>query len=163
MPTILGIDPGAYGALVLLHDDDSLDVIDTPTIKVQVGAKLRSRIDCYALAQALALRKRPALAVIEALHSRPQQSAQSQFALGHAVGIVEMAIASLQTPTHFVLPQVWQKAMGVSSDPTGNTKGSSRARAAALFPNQAHLFSRVKDDGRADAALMALYGREFAG
>jgi crossover junction endodeoxyribonuclease RuvC len=162
LTSIIGIDPGAHGAIVILHEDDTLDVIDTPTLKIQVAKKLRTRIDCYALAQALSLRKRPALAVIEALHSRPQQSAQSQFALGHAVGIVEMAVAGLGVPTHFVPPQVWQKAMGVSSDLSGNTKGSSRARAAALFPNQAHLFSRVKDDGRADAALMALYGREFA-
>jgi len=52
--------------------------------------------------------------------------------------------------------------MGVRADLSGDTKGSSRQRAQALFPRQAILFSRVKDDGRADAALMALYGREFA-
>jgi hypothetical protein len=27
-----------------------------------------------------------------------------------------------------------------------------------LFPREAHLFSRVKDDGRADAVLIGLWG-----
>jgi crossover junction endodeoxyribonuclease RuvC len=161
VPSILACDPGAHGAFVLLHDDNSLTIIDTPTIKVPVGKKFRSRIDTYQLTAQLQKLPPIQLAVMEQLHSRPQQSAQSQYSLGHAVGVAEMAIASLHVPTHFVLPQVWQKAMGVRADISGDTKGSSRARAQALFPRQAQLFSRVKDDGRADAALMALYGREF--
>jgi crossover junction endodeoxyribonuclease RuvC len=37
-------------------------------------------------------------------------------------------------------------------------KDGSRARAMELFPEQTALFKRVKDDGRSDAALIALWG-----
>jgi hypothetical protein len=37
-------------------------------------------------------------------------------------------------------------------------KTASRERAQLLLPNYADLFARVKDDGRAEAALLALWG-----
>lgn len=37
-------------------------------------------------------------------------------------------------------------------------KNQARARAMALFPAAAKLFARVKDDGRADASLIAFHG-----
>jgi hypothetical protein len=42
--------------------------------------------------------------------------------------------------------------MGVSRD-----KGAHRAAAQNLFPQQASAFARVKDDGRADAALLVAW------
>jgi hypothetical protein len=42
--------------------------------------------------------------------------------------------------------------MGVSRD-----KGQHRAAAQNLFPQQAAAFARVKDDGRADAALLVAW------
>jgi crossover junction endodeoxyribonuclease RuvC len=53
-------------------------------------------------------------------------------------------------PVTFVRPQVWTKALGVGSD-----KGAHREAACRLFPTDAEQFARVKDDGRADAALLA--------
>jgi crossover junction endodeoxyribonuclease RuvC len=37
-------------------------------------------------------------------------------------------------------------------------KDASRARAMELFPDHLALFKRVKDDGRSDASLIALWG-----
>jgi crossover junction endodeoxyribonuclease RuvC len=62
-------------------------------------------------------------------------------------------LAALQIPTTIVTPQAWQKACSVRGG-----KDGSRLRAAELFPNYANLFARKRDDGRADAALMAYYG-----
>ena len=36
-------------------------------------------------------------------------------------------------------------------------KDASRMRAMELFPSKAELFKRAKDDGRADAALIAYW------
>jgi crossover junction endodeoxyribonuclease RuvC len=36
-------------------------------------------------------------------------------------------------------------------------KGESRRRATQLFPDYADQWTRVKDDGRAEAALLAFY------
>ena len=56
-------------------------------------------------------------------------------------------------PITIITPQRWQKAMEVRGG-----KDGSRERAMQLFPMQSDLFKRKKDDGRADAALIALYG-----
>jgi crossover junction endodeoxyribonuclease RuvC len=76
------------------------------------------------------------------------------FAFGRAAGLLEGALAGLGIPVTLVTPQEWQKGMRVIGG-----KDGARARAAELWPGQAGLFARVKDDGRADAALMASYGQ----
>jgi hypothetical protein len=50
-------------------------------------------------------------------------------------------------------PAVWTKDMKVGSD-----KSLHRQRATERFPTHAASFARVKDDGRADAALLADWG-----
>ncbi len=37
-------------------------------------------------------------------------------------------------------------------------KDASRAMACRLFPRHSALFARKKDDGRSEAALLAMYG-----
>jgi crossover junction endodeoxyribonuclease RuvC len=48
---------------------------------------------------------------------------------------------------------VWKRALGVKGD-----KDVSRQRASALLPRHSGLWLRKKDDGRAEAALIAYYG-----
>jgi len=59
----------------------------------------------------------------------------------------------LHIPIVYITPQGWQKAVGMRGG-----KDGGRARAAEIFPAYAATFARVKDDGRADAALMAWWG-----
>ena len=61
-------------------------------------------------------------------------------------------------PYELVRPAAWKKIMGVSAD-----KGEARVMAQKLFPQIAQQFSRVKDDGRAEAALIAEFARRKAG
>jgi crossover junction endodeoxyribonuclease RuvC len=167
--TSAGVDPGLSGAIAILDHTDALHIIDMPTVKVTVSKKLRRQIDVYSLIEALRkIPSVPEIVVVEELHSRPMQSAQSQFSLGGSFYIAQMIGPVLSIPTHLVPPQTWQRAMGVYSDATGNTKPASIRRAQALFPKQAHLFTPVLRKlsadvagGRADAALMAFYGRAF--
>lgn len=67
--------------------------------------------------------------------------------------MVEGVVSALRLPMQYVTPQRWQKDLNVRGGKDGN-----RQRAAELFPAYAHLFERKKDDGRADAALMAYWG-----
>jgi crossover junction endodeoxyribonuclease RuvC len=67
--------------------------------------------------------------------------------------MVEGVVSALRMPMQYVTPQRWQKDLNVRDG-----KDGSRQRAAELFPAYAHLFARKKDDGRADAALMAYWG-----
>ena len=59
---------------------------------------------------------------------------------------------ALQRPTTYLRPQEWQKAIG---RPAGAGKDWSLTRVRQLFPDST-LFDRQKDDGRAEAALIAL-------
>jgi crossover junction endodeoxyribonuclease RuvC len=52
-----------------------------------------------------------------------------------------------------VAPAIWKKHFGLSTD-----KDASRALAGQTFPDQADLWKLKKQDGRAEAALIALYG-----
>jgi crossover junction endodeoxyribonuclease RuvC len=59
-----------------------------------------------------------------------------------------------------VVPQVWKKAYGI---PGGReNKDMARQKASMLFPKYAHLWARKKDDGRAEAVLLAHYGLKLS-
>jgi crossover junction endodeoxyribonuclease RuvC len=74
------------------------------------------------------------------------------FNFGRSAGIIEGVVAALEMPNTYVTPQTWTKAVGRAAG-----KDASRMRAMELFPSQADLFKRAKDDGRADAALIAYW------
>lgn len=167
-PLILGIDPGLEGALAFWAPEaDLLEVFDMPVYKITRAGKLRNEIDVYQLGRIV--RERAAgirLAVLEKVGAMPvfrkgphgveragAQGAQSAFVFGGAWGMARMAIAAHNIPIVEPTPAVWKGAMSVTSD-----KASSRKAASALAPDHAHHWARVKDDGRAEAYLLARYG-----
>ena len=66
-----------------------------------------------------------------------------------------MAVTGHGYEVHYVTPAVLKKHFKLSRD-----KGVSRSRASQRSPEAADRFTRVKDEGRAEAALIALYGAE---
>jgi crossover junction endodeoxyribonuclease RuvC len=56
-------------------------------------------------------------------------------------------------PTSLVTPQEWKRYFRLGPD-----KAEARLIAARLIPASAGSFARVRDDGRAEAALLALFG-----
>jgi crossover junction endodeoxyribonuclease RuvC len=96
---------------------------------------------------------KPEEAYIEKVFAMAGQGVTSVFSFGRSLGAIEGVIAARSIKTTLVTPQVWQKAMGVSGG-----KDGARARAMEVFPWNVDLFKRVKDDGRADAALIACWG-----
>ena len=97
--------------------------------------------------------RKPDIAIVEVVGAMPGQGVSSMFQFGRGVGMLEGCLAALEIPVTYISPQGWQKAVGARAGKDGN-----RQRAAEIFPAYAHMFSRVKDDGRADAALMAWWG-----
>ena len=85
----------------------------------------------------------------------PGQGVTSMFNFGDRFGFVKALAYSAGVPVTFVRPQEWKKGVGI---PAKADKGVSRLRASQLFPNDADKWSRVKDDGVAEAALIAYYG-----
>lgn len=150
---ILGIDPGASGALAWIDDRGMLLAVeDMPAMEIKVGTKLRKRVSAPMLA-ALIRETMPAAAFVERVGAMPGQGTASMFAFGFSCGLIDGVLSGLNIPVTFVTPALWKKRLGLSAD-----KGNARMRAAQLFPEMAAKFSRVKDDGRAEAALIAAYG-----
>ena len=153
MSRILGIDPGASGALCLLDTElNWLFVHDMPVVEVKRGSRNVRQVQ-PALLVSLIEQLSPSSAIVERVSAMPGQGVSSMFAFGRAAGVVEGALAGLGVPYTDVPPATWIKAMGVRGG-----KDGARNRAMELWPKQAELFKRVKDDGRADAALIAAYG-----
>ena len=150
---IVGIDPGAKGALAFFDPvAGTLDIVDMPTVEVKRGAKSKVEISPQMLAALIGARY-PSAAVLEKVGAMPGQGTASMFQFGRGVGMIEGVLSALHIPIIYITPQGWQKAVGMRGG-----KDGGRARAAEIFPAYAATFSRVKDDGRADAALMAWWG-----
>ena len=146
---IVGCDPGKSGALARLdHAGRLVDVADMPVVGTIISAHLLDEIvhnwiDPLADAPY-------GTAVIEDVHARPGQGVSSMFSFGRSLGVAEGVLAGNGLSLRYVSPAKWKKALGLSSD-----KGASRRRAIELWPEHAKAFERVKDDGRAEAALLA--------
>lgn len=150
---ILAIDPGASGALCFFNTREGmLDVLDMPTVEVKRGNKEKREISPAMLAMLIEMHQVD-LVILERVGAMPGQGVSSTYQFGRGVGMVEGVVSALRLPLQYVTPQRWQRDLNVRDGKDGN-----RQRAAELFPAYAHLFARKKDDGRADAALMAYWG-----
>lgn len=148
MTIIMGIDPGISGAVAFYFPmvPSRIAVDDVPV----AGGE----INVHELARLIRIH-RPTLAVIERVGAMPGQGVVSMFNFGRSYGDVRGTIGALDIPLHFVTPQKWKKHFGLSSD-----KDECRMRAIRMFPTAAESFKLKKHDGRAEAALIALYGAE---
>lgn len=148
MNCIMGIDPGISGAIAFYFPDapGRIAVDDVPVAGGEISAPhLASMVRRYS----------PTMAVIEKVSAMPGQGVVSMFNFGRSYGDVRGVIGALNIPLYYVTPGVWKKYFGLSSD-----KDLSRKLAIQRFPTVAEHFARKKDDGRAEAALIALYGAE---
>lgn len=158
MNAVVAVDPGLHGALAY-YDGTQLEVADIPT---ELRGK-KSAVDLWSLwCTAAQLASTPADVpvdgLIENVGSMPRQGISSACNFGKTIGACEMALVAAGCALHRVTPQTWKFGVGIAADAKADTKArknASRARAIELFPHHAHLFARVKDDGRAEAALMA--------
>lgn len=141
---ILGVDPGASGAFAFYDPlGNTVFVYDAPVVDGKLdAATLVETIRNWA----------PTFAMIELVGSMPKQGLSSTFKFGVSYGVAQGVIAALGIPHALVTPGKWKRHFGLSAD-----KEKSRARALQLWPKSASLFARKKDDGRAEAALIALY------
>lgn len=151
---VVGVDPGAYGAIALLIDGRLSTVTDMPILKVRRGKGEKAEVDGYSLASVLREMK-PDIAYVEQVGGMTGQSASAAFNFGRAAGAVEYALKALGVRVEMVAPVTWKRAMKIN-----NGKDGSRAAAMRFWPDRAETFKRVKDDGRAESALIAEWGRK---
>lgn len=152
---ILGIDPGKTGAVATFGENGKLfRVNDMPMIEVLISGKPRPVQDASALADMIdGLAGETTHAFVEHVQAMPRDGGVGAFSFGQGFGQIIGILAAYRIPYTLVRPAAWKKKMGLTTD-----KGLSRITATRLFPEHAHLFRFVKHDGRAEAALIGLYG-----
>lgn len=149
---ILGIDPGASGALVLLENGKPIEWTEMPTTKVGSA----TRVNPAALADFIAMSCATHV-YIEQVHAMPGQGVVSMFNFGHSCGTVMGAVGAVGIPYTMVTPQAWKKAAGL----IGTDKDAARSRAIQLWPAWRDLDKKGKGQALADAALIAKYGENL--
>lgn len=157
----LGVDPGISGALALYCPaTDHLVIRDMPWFQTKIGRSNRKMLDIPALLDFL---DKHCLSVerawIEDVHAMPRQGVTSSFTFGQTYGATLALLHAFYLPYERVQPQIWKRHFGL----IGQTKDRSRETASRLLPTHANKWCRRKDDGRAEAALIALYGSRQSG
>ena len=152
---VLGIDPGLTGALALFDPAAaSLLIEDVPIFTVKSGGRRKSTVDRYGLARIIdAWAPRNPVVWIEQVGTRPGEGAVGAFSFGKTYGLLVGIAAAHFLRIEMVMPAAWKAALKVKGD-----KDMSRQRASALLPRYSGQWPLVKHDGRAEAALIALYG-----
>jgi Holliday junction resolvasome RuvABC endonuclease subunit len=144
----IGIDPGAIsGAYAAIdHNGEFIACGDIPSVDGRVNATnlrylLKSCVSTFD----------SAMIAVESVHSMPKQGIASTAKFMRAVGAIEATAELTHYPLVLVRPQVWKKYHGL----IGTEKVASLELARSMFPKAS--LKRIKDTGRADAILMALW------
>jgi len=152
---VLGVDIGSKGALALLSPAGELvEVLDLPTLND--GPAGRPAVNAALVSEIIA-RWKPARAFVEYVGARPREAASGAFAFGRCKGVVEGVLASHGVPAAFLTPADWKRRVGIPPGKAG-AKDAARSEAIRRWPAMADQFARVKDDGRAESALIAVAG-----
>jgi crossover junction endodeoxyribonuclease RuvC len=144
-----GIDPGQTGALALLPQGELPRVEDWPGDPSAAAEILRNWIAEFSIE----------LAALERVNAMPKQGVSSTFKLGCNYGAWQGILGMLGVPYVMPTPREWQKGLVKPSDGP-NPKARSLAVARRLFPDAE--LSRKRDNGRADALLLAWWAKKQA-
>ena len=153
--TILSIDIGVRGAVAVLTAEGQLiDVQDMPILND--GPAKRHAVNAPLLAE-IVFKSHATRAFVELVGVRPGEGAVGAFAFGRSRGVVEGILGAAGIPAQYFPPASWKRVVGIKPGKTG-AKDAARAEAIRRWPSHASLFARVKDDGRAEAALIGVAG-----
>lgn len=153
---VVGIDPGFSGAIAVVDAGRLVEVHDMPTLASPKGRTELDHLSLLGILRMVEERSRGGAVVwLEQVAAMPGQGVSSVFRFGQTYGAIECAVMSVHLPLRHVTAPVWKRALGLTAD-----KGVCRRAAILRYPDAAQAFARVKDDGRAEAALIAAYGAQ---
>lgn len=181
---VIGIDPGKYGAISVLHDKSFLAVEDAPLMKHPTNGK--DVLDDEAMKRFLdhaarCKKSQPVRAFLELQHVFPQQGAVSGFSIGDGFGLWRGVLRGSGIPYEVLPSSVWRKRIFTAEEiammnerPPGKLTAKMKAiikerrkimsieKAKRFFPAAKPYLEYGKrqrmTDGRAEAILIALAG-----
>lgn len=158
----VGIDPDLSGAIAVLKSRDNCtvaEVIDVPCITVAVNKRMRRRHDYQSIAAIVKQLQAPegSIAYVERAMPFPKDGKQGWYLTGYGYGVWLGILAAAGFTVIPVQAKVWKTAMGLCGKEF--TKDDSRAVASSMFPVLSAQLRRKKDHGRAEALLIAAFGK----
>jgi crossover junction endodeoxyribonuclease RuvC len=156
---LIGVDPGLKGAIAVFKKDSEskLQLIGVRDMPIMPAIKGKGNtIDCTELARVFRAFDNNALCIIEAVSSMPGQGVASTFKFGKAAMAPEAMAYAFRMSVFFVSPNQWKTKAKLIKKP----KEVALSLAKSLFPEHAGKHFRLKKhEGRAEAALIAYFGR----
>lgn len=151
----VGIDPGIGGAVAAVTAQG--EFIDVASMPIQAKKSGRNEVDALALHEWFeSLRgKRILYSMIERVSAMPGQGVSGMFSLGDSFGSARAIAVVSSERTDFAQPGVWKKKMQLT-----NNKFYSLTVARKCFPKASEHLSRKKDEGKAEALLLAKYAAQ---
>ena len=137
----IGIDPGASGAIAIIHQSDNVNWIRNDSTEHDLADWLRDVAEAFDCS-----------AIIEQVNAMPKQGVSSTFKFGKSFGFLIGLLTALRVPYETYRPQAWQKHMRCM---TKGDKNVSKAAAQRLWP------STKITHANADALLIAEFGRQI--
>ncbi len=150
----IGIDPGQKGAIgmIQLHTlNDHEETYDMVIQGKELYSILRNIKDGHGV---------PVFCVLEAAQPMPKQGVKGIFTYGIGYGKIKAVLEILEIPFQEIHPSKWKKEFSLNK----KGKAGSIKVAQQLFPNISFETERGRLlDGRAEALLLAEYGRRLYG
>lgn len=164
----VGVDPGKSGAIALLSPTSQRVVTwAMPLTRYETGGRPRTRVDLYELGRIaehiLSDYDDQTTVTIEQVEASPQMGRTSAFTFGEVAMAAEAIwhFHNMTDPGRIIVkkvrPAVWKVKMGLA----GAAKRESCDVAAEAWPRDRAQFFGARgapQDGRAEAALLAVYG-----
>lgn len=165
MKTFIGIDPGLTGAIVVLDGTGTPSAVyDMPVHKLTANSK-KKMVDAKTLGAILG-QYPDAYVSLELVSAMPRKDPRtgedvsmgtaSSFNFGAGWGIAYCASCVCCAKVRTVVPTVWKRYWGLLK----TEKDAARLLAIETFPSTESALRRKKDSGRADALLIAAWGRD---
>ena len=143
MTRIIGIDPGKQGAFAVIDDYEGALSVQTYDMPATIDAKRKLISDIGVVK----------CAWVERPFFPRMIGIKNAVTIAKAYGELKTCLFYAGIPTFEVDPSTWKKSMHLTSD-----KNASRALASQYFPDASDQWKLVKQDGKAEAALIAYWG-----
>lgn len=159
----VGIDPGLTGACAVIDRNGVRAIFDLPTMQApEVGtdAKVQRKIDGRAfhklLLQHCPLSEGRPQVIIEKVGTMggKNNAVQTQGALMRSLGAIETVMECMTYPIHYVAPRKWKSLYKL-----GAVKAESLEKARGLYPAAGNDLRLQKHHNRAEALLLAHWGK----
>lgn len=153
MTNFIGVDNGLSGAIAVIKESGPIVLFDMPTLII----KEKRKYNIPGICEIFKLYGNAgAFVTLEQAQPYPGQGVVSMFSTGYCYGVMQGILTALCIPFQIVPPQRWKSTFSLK----GSEKKDCVPVAQRLFPFAEFITPRGRlIDGRADAALLAEYGR----